>query len=86
MQELILGFQELLWFCGIINPVNYPQGRASRHGAVIESRRTQHEINYHVLGSSDHYCVDYRGENLRFDWLRLVDVVGRVVEVSGWGC
>ena len=60
-----------------------PQGRASSHGAVIESRRTQYEINYHVLGSSDHYCVDYRGENLRFDWLRLVDVVGRVVEVSG---
>ena len=23
MQELILGFQELLWFRGIINPVNY---------------------------------------------------------------
>ena len=73
----------MCWYCGIINPSSYQQGRASRHGAVIESRRTQHEINYHVLGSSDHYCVDYRGENLRFDWLRLVDVVGRVVEVSG---
>lgn len=70
--EIFVGWLHSNWFifdmirsskdCGTINLEVYPQGRASRHGAVIESRRTQNKRNkIHFSSPSHNFAVCHLG-------------------------